>query len=60
MLVSWGHVPGIRAHPPGEGLDAYLRSRPGGTVEVPVAAPGILRDLDTPEEYEELRRSWPS
>jgi molybdenum cofactor cytidylyltransferase len=53
-LIAWEHVSGIRAHPPGEGLNTYLRQHRPRTCEVPVADGEILRDLDTPEDYEKM------
>jgi molybdenum cofactor cytidylyltransferase len=55
-LIAWRHVAGIRTHPPGEGLNAYLRLQRDQTREVPANA-GILCDLDTPADYERLRQS---
>jgi molybdenum cofactor cytidylyltransferase len=54
-LITWGHVAGIRAHPPGLGLNAYLRRHADQTLEVAVASASVLCDLDTPEDYERLR-----
>jgi molybdenum cofactor cytidylyltransferase len=54
-LIAWKHVAGIRAHPAEEGLNTYLRRHADETVEVP-AAPEVLEDLDTPEDYERLLR----
>jgi molybdenum cofactor cytidylyltransferase len=53
-LIGWGHVWGIRAHPSGEGLNAYLRGQAALTVEVPAASAAVVEDLDTPEDYERL------
>jgi molybdenum cofactor cytidylyltransferase len=58
-LIGWGHVAGIRAHPAGEGLNAYLRGQAALTLEVPAAGPAVVEDLDTPEDYERLLgRPW--
>jgi CTP:molybdopterin cytidylyltransferase MocA len=57
-LIAWRHVAGLRAFPTGEGIDAYLRSHAGEMLEVPVANDGVLCDLDSPEDYERLRRTW--
>jgi molybdenum cofactor cytidylyltransferase len=54
-LIAWKHVAGMRALPPGVGLNTYLREHPEETLEVPVESPGVLLDLDTPEDYERLR-----
>lgn len=43
---------------PEQGLRALLRAHPEEVLEVPVDCPGILRDIDTPEDYrEEVRRA---
>jgi molybdenum cofactor cytidylyltransferase len=56
-LIDWKHVAGMRAHPIGEGLNAYLRRCAAETLAVPVEDAGVLADLDTPEDYERLRRA---
>jgi molybdenum cofactor cytidylyltransferase len=53
-LIGWKHVPGIRALPPNQGLNAYLRAHASATMEVPCSTADILCDLDTPEDYERL------
>jgi molybdenum cofactor cytidylyltransferase len=53
-IITWKHIAGIRALPPGSGLNAYLREHAGDTLELPVASPHVLCDLDTPEDYERL------
>jgi molybdenum cofactor cytidylyltransferase len=55
-LIGWNHVPGIRAMPPHEGLNLYLRAHARETLEVPCATDDVLRDLDTPEDYERLQK----
>jgi molybdenum cofactor cytidylyltransferase len=37
-----------------EGLNTVVRREPGRVIEVPVAAPGILRDIDTPDQFAKL------
>jgi molybdenum cofactor cytidylyltransferase len=59
-LIGWEHVAGIRELPPGTGLNAYLRRHAARTLEVPVDSADILCDLDTPEDYERLQRTWPA
>jgi molybdenum cofactor cytidylyltransferase len=54
-LIVWRQVPAILARPAGEGLNVFLRSRADQTLEVPVTSADVLRDLDTPEDYEALR-----
>lgn len=58
-LIAWKHVAGMRALPPGQGLNVYLRQQAAETLELPVASASVLVDLDTPEDYERLRREWP-
>jgi molybdenum cofactor cytidylyltransferase len=53
-LIDWRHVPGIRALPPGVGLNGYLRRQGAETIEVPVESASVLCDLDTPQDYEKL------
>lgn len=60
LLLTWAHVPRIRQHPAGQGLNTYVRQRVAETWEVPVDDVGVLSDLDTPEDYERLLRNWPS
>jgi molybdenum cofactor cytidylyltransferase len=59
-LICWQHVAGIRAAPPDQGLNTYLRQHPSETLEVAVDRPGVLVDLDTPEEYERVRERFES
>jgi molybdenum cofactor cytidylyltransferase len=54
-LISWKHVEGIRALAKEQGLNGYLRQHVSETLEVPVPSPEILVDLDTPDEYEQLK-----
>jgi molybdenum cofactor cytidylyltransferase len=57
-LIGWRHVAAIRAFDRTEGLNAYLRTQAAGTVEVAVAEPSVLWDLDTAADYEALRRKF--
>jgi molybdenum cofactor cytidylyltransferase len=57
-VIGWGHVARIRALPQGEGLNVYFRRHGADTLEVPVECADVLCDLDTPEDYERLRRRW--
>ena len=59
-LIGWKHVAGIRAHPAGQGLNTYLRQRAAEVLELPAAGADVLCDLDTPADYESLRRRWES
>jgi molybdenum cofactor cytidylyltransferase len=57
-VIAWGHVVGLRALPPGQGLNRYFRQHEAETLDLPVASADVLSDLDTPEDYERLRRRW--
>jgi molybdenum cofactor cytidylyltransferase len=57
-LIDWKHVAGMRTLPAGSGLNVYLRQHAGETREVPVDSPDVLCDLDTPDDYERLRRRF--
>jgi molybdenum cofactor cytidylyltransferase len=57
-LVGWQHVAGIRQSAPSEGLNSYFRRHVDETLEVAVTSASVLLDLDTPEEYERLRREF--
>lgn len=58
VLIDWKHVAGMRSLPAGVGLNAYLRQQAGETLEWPVESADVLCDLDTPEDYERLRKSF--
>ncbi len=57
-LFAWKHVASIRTWPAELGLNTYVRHHATQTLEVPVSSPGVLWDMDTPEDYERLRRNW--
>jgi CTP:molybdopterin cytidylyltransferase MocA len=57
-VIAWRHVAAIRAWPAGEGLNGYLRSQMGETLEVEAADAGVVADLNTAEDYEHFRRTW--
>ena len=42
-----------------EGANIVVRRNPDRIVEVPVNAPGILADIDTPEQFEQLQKDYP-
>jgi molybdenum cofactor cytidylyltransferase len=54
-LLRWRHAAGIRALPVNVGINAYLRAHATETLKLPVNDPGILANLDTPEDYEHIR-----
>lgn len=57
-LVAWRHTEGIRALPPDRGINAYFREHTPDVREVEVTSAGVLCDLDTPDDYEQLRTNW--
>jgi len=44
----------ILALPSSQGANIVVRKDPGRIIEIPVDDPGILVDVDTPEDYEKL------
>ena len=58
VLIDWKHVCAFRETPPATGLNAYLRHHADETLEMPVDTAGVVRDLDTPEDYERLLQDW--
>jgi molybdenum cofactor cytidylyltransferase len=59
-LFPWARVTDILQFEPHLGLNAYVRRHSAGVVEVPAHTADVLIDLDTPEDYQELLRAWPS
>ncbi len=59
-LIGWEHVAGIRDFPAEQGLNLYLRQQTIETHALPVDSSSVLGDLDTPEEYERLLKTWPA
>lgn len=55
-LIGTEHIPALLTCTARGGLREFLGKRERWTLEIPVADQGILLDMDTPEEYEELRR----
>jgi molybdenum cofactor cytidylyltransferase len=52
-LLPWRDVAGIRNLRAGVGINAYLLDH--DVVEVPVADPNVLADLDTPEDWARIK-----
>jgi molybdenum cofactor cytidylyltransferase len=50
--LRWSNVAAIRAMPAGQGLNAYIRACAPHTFVLNWSSDIILRDLDTPEDYE--------
>lgn len=57
-LLTWRHVPSIRAFLPGQGLNTYMRQRADEVLEKPMPSDAVLVDLDTPEDYARLRERF--
>jgi molybdenum cofactor cytidylyltransferase len=55
-LIGWRFVEQIRQLPPDEGINSFLRR--SELVELPVGDSDVLLDLDTPEDYETIKREW--
>ena len=58
LVLTWSHTEGIRGLPREVGVNAYVQSQGHAVVEVPVLSAEVVRDLDTPEDYEALLRAW--
>jgi molybdenum cofactor cytidylyltransferase len=52
---AWRHAAAIRALPADQGINAFVQAQ--NILELPVGDPGVLEDLDTPDDYERLVRS---
>jgi molybdenum cofactor cytidylyltransferase len=57
--LDWSHVAAIRARPPEEGLNTFIRALTEQTRELDWPTDDILRDLDTPDDYERLLKDFP-
>jgi len=51
VLFGAGLYPEILRLSPNEGLNMVVRRDKKRVVEVPVDAPGVIRDIDTPEDF---------
>ena len=56
LALPWGLVASLRTLPPDLGLNALVKGHPD-LVRVPVDDPRFADDLDTPEDYSQLRES---
>jgi molybdenum cofactor cytidylyltransferase len=52
--LRWSHVAALSALPAGKGLNAFIRAHADQTRELAWPDAEILRDLDTPEDYQTL------
>ncbi len=59
-LLGRAHVPAVFALPPGEGLRELWHARGEGVRELAVPDPGVIANIDTPEQYEAALRDFPS
>jgi molybdenum cofactor cytidylyltransferase len=50
-LIGWQYAAAVWAHLPGLGINSMLREHGFETLELDVSDPGILADLDTPDDY---------
>ena len=56
ILIDLKYRDEVLAIDPADGLRRLMLAHPDDIVEIDVADPGILRDLDTPEDYQDLTR----
>jgi molybdenum cofactor cytidylyltransferase len=57
-VFAWKHALQIDQIPAGSGFNWILDQESSDIVEIEFANPNVLLDLDTPEDYERLRKSW--
>jgi molybdenum cofactor cytidylyltransferase len=57
-VFTWRHASEVNCIPAGEGFNWILKRHAADVVEIAVSNPGVLFDLDTPEDYERLRTVW--
>jgi molybdenum cofactor cytidylyltransferase len=56
VWIRWDAVAEIRQLPAGRGLNDFVRRQKGATLELEWDDAEILRDVDTPEDYQRLLR----
>ena len=56
VLIDLKYRDEVLAIDPADGLRRLMLAHPDDSLEIDVADPGILRDLDTPEDYRDLTR----
>ncbi len=54
MIFPASLEPFVRSHACDDGLNALPRTHADRVVTVPCGSPGVIRDIDTPNEYESL------
>jgi molybdenum cofactor cytidylyltransferase len=52
--LRWSHVARLRTTPADQGLNRYIRAHGDETCELAWTSDEILRDLDTPEDYQQI------
>jgi molybdenum cofactor cytidylyltransferase len=57
-VFCWKQALEIDQIPAGEGFNWVLKRNSADVLEIPVASPSVLIDLDTAEDYERLRNLW--
>jgi molybdenum cofactor cytidylyltransferase len=57
-VFAWKHAALVAASPAGSGLNRLLQEQAADVVELETASAGVLIDLDTPGDYERLRKLW--
>ncbi len=56
-LFDWKLVPQVRALPPDRGVNHLIAQLASEVDEYPIGDAGVLEDLDTPQDYDRIRRS---
>jgi molybdenum cofactor cytidylyltransferase len=57
-VFRWKQALEMDQIPAGKGFNWLLKRNSAAVIEVAVASPSVLVDLDTPEDYERLRKLW--
>lgn len=57
-VFAWKHALQIDQIPAGLGFNWILEREAADIIEIEFASSGVLVDLDTPEDYERLRKIW--
>jgi molybdenum cofactor cytidylyltransferase len=57
-VFAWKHALQIDQIPVGLGFNWIVEQLPADIIEIEFASSGVLVDLDTPEDYERLRKMW--
>ena len=59
-VFAWKHALAERTIPADEGFNWIVKRHEAEVVEIAVDTASVLLDLDTPADYERLRREWKS